>query len=214
MPTKKGTARTGGLGAAELQTFEQLKLAGRQLNVEQGGRLGWIIRFAQEDPRMWMPSQWETQGYLLLAFAGYGGAFPDGRGWMAPGASSSLPRAQVAAVHAAVGAKLRELVTAPSVMDIEIPLDPQDKPRTYIVRATPPGVKPARFGVGYRGSFITRFWRTLAEEVLRNGDRLLACKHCGVPFLASGKKMFCTPKCAQQWHDGKKVEERRKGGGR
>jgi hypothetical protein len=192
-------------GGYNKAVFEQITLAARQLDAEPSGRLGWIIAFAREDPDTWMPSQWETRGYMLLAFAGYGGA-----NWMAANVSP-MSRRDVSALHARVLTTLRELVTAQAGQEIKVP---SQGLRTCILRATAPGVKPAIFGVIRRGPFSTMFWQEFADLVLRYGGRLLACRYCGEPFFAERKMLFCSPHHAQQWHDGKKIEHRRKAGTR
>lgn len=198
--TKKAWKPRGDVSAM----LDQLRVAAQQLDAEPGGMLGWIVRFAREDPARWLPADREAHGYRLLAFAGFGGAT-----WMLPSVRPLTPR-EVTGLHAELRGLLRALVSVPAAQTVEIPADGL---RTGLLRATPPGVKPAIFGYSRGGPLRTMLFQKLGELVAVS-TKLLGCRFCNEPFLSLLKQRFCGPKCTQQWHDREKRANHAKGGKR
>jgi hypothetical protein len=136
------------------------------------------------------------------------------RDWMdatvAYGAFPVIEPSEVVALHADVYERLRELVNITDKKAITVPLDGM---KTHLYRETNPGEKPAVFRLSHGGPLRTMLWNQ-AAWLIAGTDRLLACRYCGEPFLALRKSVFCTPKCAQRWHDREKVKAKQKGVGR
>jgi hypothetical protein len=190
-----------------------LSLAEKQIDSFEGGRLGWLVGFAREDSAGWMPADTEGHGYRLLAFAGLGGALSGGGAWansdlLATG--ESIGPKEVLDLHSAVFKKLQEMVD-PSTDFVAIPAGKGLETGLACFRNV--DGKRSEFHVVQRGPWRARFWNRFVDAVTKT-DRLMACPapKCGRPFLALRKKKFCTPKCAERWHDQAKVEKKRKGG--
>lgn len=202
MPRKKPWR----LRPGEEELVDRVRIAGEQIDAEEGGRLGWVVKFARDDPKRWLPSDRESNGYRLLAL-GYPWLIPAVRGGI--GLTSGLKPRDVMDLHAEIQKKLRELVTVPSGQKVAIPTDGL---KTVLVRSAAPGKKPAQFGFSRGGPFVTMLWQEIAQ-LIHNSDRLIACPTCGEPFLALRKKLFCSPKCTQKWHDREKVKAKQAGVG-
>jgi hypothetical protein len=184
---------------------QQLHLARRKVDDAEGGPLGWLVAFANEDPKTWPSAEVELHGLQLLAFV-----HPLPPQLVSGAGLRPLSHRDVLAHQRQIREKLRELVSVPFMRPVTIPTSGL---RTALVRTTEPGVKPAPWGLSHHGSpLTTMLWQRVAELVLQT-DRLIACKgpKCGRPFLALRKKLFCTEKCAQRWHDRRKIEAKRKG---
>lgn len=171
----------------------------------RGDRLGWLIQFGREDPSRWLPGEVEAHGFRLLAIAL--GATEWGVVPMETRMNRTTPLTakETRAMHAAIGGRLRDLVRHGP---LEIPTDGLVQ---LVVRWTPRGQKPARFGLWLTGPFETMFWQHVAAMIV-SSDRLIACKFCEAPFLALRKALFCGSKCAQRFHDREKSAKRKAGG--
>lgn len=183
-----------------------IRTAGRQIDAEPGGRLGWLLRFVREDPSRWLHGNREAHGHRLLAMM-YGTTLLDSLVAFERPVSPVAP-ADVDAMHAQLGAFFRALVSE----DWPRVLVPTDGLEEHIVRATAPGEKPAIFGLMRRGplpTMVLQAAKTLVTE--GGGNRLLACKECGGPFLALRKRLFCSQPCLQKYYDARRPK---KGGAR
>lgn len=189
--------------------MKQLGIANAQIDAAEGGRLGWVVAFAREDPAQWMPADIEGHAFRLLAFAGRGtGSEFDGN---LVKTGPPTPK-DVVRLHAELRAKLDELVARAVSYTVTIDFPGAAGLRTTLYRGQNPGENRATFRAIHHGPWRATFWQTLAQLVTET-DRLIACPapKCGRPFLALRKKKFCTPKCAERWHDHAKVEKKRKG---
>jgi hypothetical protein len=189
--------------------LEQLLIAEQQIDAAPGGRLGWIVAFAREDPAQWLPADREAHGYRLMAFGILHVGEPD----LAASPANVVPvptSEDVIALHAELKGKFRELVRVPAGQCVHFPVGDV---RIMLIRRTAPGAKPAIFHAVMDGSWRTILWQKLFSMIAET-DRLIACLTCGEPFLALRKMKFCTPKCAQRWWDREKIKAKQKGVGR
>ncbi len=202
--------KTSGTGTSKLLILDQARTAWSQI-AAAGGPLEWLLQFVRDDAATWLPGDRDAHGFRLLALG-----FFDGRPipeWLvAPGEGTvlePLTAVEVVALHAELRAMLTALVTAPAANShlpttgprprlVEVPTEGL---REVLVRATPPGVKPAIFAVSRGGPLRTMVFQVVKGLVLEAGHQLLACPHCNLPFLATGKRKFCSPVCRQRWHD-------------
>jgi len=210
------------------EELRRLQVAHAQLQAEPGGRLGWLVRFAREDPAKWLPGDQEAHRYRLLACAVFSTFERQDRlfgfmlravhkmeakmGPFTPSATDSLGRslsaltsAGVLALHAELKTFFSACVTGPGWQEIEIPTAGL---RMAIVRCAKPGEKPATMARTLGGTFRATLWHSIADWLVAT-DRLLACPTCGEPFLALRKRLFCSPTCLQAHHDRKKIEKRK-----
>lgn len=187
MATKRKQGTSG-------EQLDRVRLAGQQLEAHRGGRLGWIVDFAGEDPARWLPGDVAAHGDRLAAFA-FGPIPP----FVVETGSRLGPMssAEVKTLHRDVGAFLRALVSDPRRL---IPVKQEGLERC-LVRVTDPGIKPAIFAESWGGPLPAMIFHRLADLIVKS-DRLLACKQCGRPFLALRKAIFCGSKCAERWHNG------------
>ena len=178
-----------------------IRKARQQIEAEQGGALGWLVRFVREQPEGWLPGDIEAHGYRLLALV-YGPLGETTR-LLGTGHIPPITPSSVVEIHAELGAFLRELVTVSVATWVKIPTDDLSE---GFVRASTPGHKPAIFGISRNGPRRTLLFQAIKALILAS-DRLMACPgpKCGKPFLALRKKKFCGSTCLQNWHD-----ERRK----
>lgn len=201
MPTTKRSTRAG-----EAMLLDEVRLAARDFDRDGiGGALGWIVRFAREDAASWPAADREGHGLRLLAFARPELLLPS----LVGGTNvKALSAREVTALHAEIGTVLRGLVSGGRAgARRAIVAFPSEGLVTALVRVTAPGVKPATFAMSYGGPLRTMLFQRLASLVAAS-DRLLACRHCGGPFLALRKMMFCSPKCAERFHDRLKIARR------
>lgn len=196
----------------EQEIIRLARLAGEELDKEPGGRLGWLVQFAREDPAKWLPGAQESHGYRLLACA-WGPLLPSlvsfGPDPDAP--RSPLTPADVRRFHRELRAWFHALVSYPGGMPgIVVPM------RGYgltLVRATAPGEKPSIFGMAPRGPLKTMLFHRAAQWIFAT-DRLVACPECRRPVLALRRRLFCPAPapCLQKHHDRKKIAARKNGG--
>ena len=196
--------------AGERELLDQLRVAAQQIDTEPGGRLGWILRFAREDPARWLPADREAHGYRLLAFGHPVFAAPPYAPFLVGGTNiRPLAPEEIMALHSELRDKFRALVSVPAGVAVDIPADGLE---TALVRTSAPGTR-GQFGFGRGGPFRTMLFQAVAALV-RDTDRLVACPTCQEPFLALRKTKFCTPKCTQRWHDREKVKAKQAMGGK
>jgi hypothetical protein len=191
----------------ERQLLDEVRRARTQIEAHQGGRLGWLLDFTAEEPKRWLPGEAEAHGYRMLAFVHQ---LPPN---LVGGANiSPLSVRDVTRLRAELSAFLRSIVSEPPGSLIPIPSEGLS---FALVRASAPGAKPAAFGFSRGGPLRTVLYQEVAALV-RETDRLIACPGpaCGRPFLALRKMKFCSPKCAERWHNQRKVDASRKGGPR
>jgi hypothetical protein len=185
--------------------LDQVRIAAQQVDAEPGGKLGWMVRFAREDPASWLPGDRDAHGWRLLSFPR-----PIAPNEVRETGIHPLAPQDVIALHSEIREMLRAIVGGPENRGrgIEIPTDGL---KVSLIRASGPGKKPAIFGFSHGGPFRTMLFQKLAELVVAN-DRLIACPFCGEPFLALRKQKFCGPKCAERWHNREKLAKRKEVG--
>jgi hypothetical protein len=190
-----------------LEFIDQLTRATRQVDEERGGRLGWLVKFAREDPATWLPADREAHRYRLAAFT-YGMPSSPQDYVRSPGdwVDGALFEAKdVEVLHREVRQMLRTLVA--STHEVEIPAVGV---RTTLSRVGSPQGNRNVFRLSHGGPLRTMLWQTLARLVAAT-DRLAACANCGEPFLALRKSKFCSPKCTQRWWDREKGRAKKAG---
>src|SRR5688572_30594789 len=107
--TRKWKPRRG-----ERELLDQIRLAAEQIDASPGGRLGWIVDFAGQDPKKWLPGDREAHGYRLLAFAHPVFATPPYAPFLLGGTSlHALAPREVIELQAELHEKFRELVSLP-----------------------------------------------------------------------------------------------------
>ena len=195
--------------AGESELLDQVRRAGEQLEAAPGGPLGWLVAFVAQDPKAWLPGEGEAHGFRLLALVHRNRIPPN-----LVGGTNIYPLKprEVVALHGELRAFLMKAVTAPGRPAAVMISVPTEGLESCLVRATAPGVKPAIFSYSRGGPFRTMLFQEVAALIVAS-DRLLACPgpRCGQPFLALRKRVFCSDKCAQQFHDARKIEARRRG---
>ena len=149
-----------------LVTFPELfRLARRQVNETPGGRLGWLVKFAREDPSNWLPGEENAHRYRLSACM-----FPGHRSDPPVVETPSNPRicrpSDLIKLHGELRQKLLELVTSKAAVDM-----PAEGLQTTLTRWGKPGEKPAVFDLTRDGPLRTILFQTLARLVSET-DRL------------------------------------------
>lgn len=171
---------------------DQISLATAQIDGFVGGRLGWVVQFAREDPASWLPGQAESHGFRLLALVYQ---------------ERPLSVRDVENLQRDVASLLRDVTSAPAGTVVSVPTDGLV---FGLVRMTKPGEKRAIYGSTRGGPYRTILLHKVAE-LIAGSDRLTSCPVCGQPFLALRKRLFCSDKCTQRHHDRLKVAAKRKG---
>jgi hypothetical protein len=207
--TEREISERGLRARREREILERVRLAGEELDQVAGGRLGYLVAFVHEDPARWFPEQAALHHYRLMACATE--VFVEGEllslgsdplRWRAWGTVARVRR-----VHRTLRAWFQGLVTTPGrLRSVAVPTIGL---KMQLFRMTGPGVKPARFVIARTGPLETVLLQRAAEWI-RQTDRLVACRECGMPCLALRKRLFCSPPCLQAHHDRKKIEKRKR----
>lgn len=197
MPQKrqsvKGVWNEEGLPAdpAYAQRLADLKVAAQDVGATPASRLKWLVEFAQQDPATWQSSTRAAHGNSILALTGfYMPAFLHG-GVTLP---APIPAEDIDEVHRELSQMLRAIVNGRAGETVFLP---NEVVRTGIMRATERSKKPAIWASVHQYASPLGVLHVLKDLILTAGERLVACKRCGTPFIAIKKQEFCTLDCSQ-----------------
>lgn len=184
--------------------LEDLRAAAKIIGDTRSARLAWLVRFVNEDPQTWHSTRKAEHGDCLHALAGHVGIRIDDL-------PAPLTARQVVSIHRGLRSTLRALLgSAPEgAFMVKIPCRGLTM---ALVRATAAGVRPAKFAPTYGDSVPrTAIFRAMVDLVLSSGERLLACPSCGNPFLATGRKKYCSRECTNReaWKNYPEKKKRR-----
>jgi hypothetical protein len=114
-----------------------------------------------------------------------------------------LTRDELVALHAELGALLRDLVTTegdstrwPKIDDLHISIrrmTPVGRTEKFRLAQWSPGIGPRNPGRTREGILLAVY-----HLVLHGGERLFACLECKKPYVASKRQDYCEEKCSQR----------------